>query len=384
MEKIQVKLRPFLSPKIAALLLILCLGCSHKNTENINSSSPLTAAESVAKDPDQISIMSMNVENLFDTEHDNDREDFTFLPRDKKKTPEVQKFCSAVSNSFYRQECFDLDWSDEVLKVKLQNIGQVIKYVDRGKGPDNLVLVEVENERVLKKLVDTELTGLGYQTVVVLEGPDRRGIDPGFISKFPLAEKPQLHIIPFHDLDAEEKKDGERTRGILEVTVKSPTGLEISFFAGHFPSQANSPKLRHQALQFGRQLLESALAKGRLGVLAGDLNITAEENEKEKLFETILSPVSLVSHLVGCKSCLGSHFYRGGWSFLDVISITNNIEKLNWEIVPDSIQVVRSPVHTKKNGTPLRFDADKREGVSDHFPLYERLQPVKKSNSSTK
>jgi hypothetical protein len=381
MEKIQFKTTHFLrkytlSTLALALTAGLISGCQSesKNESGAGPRPIISEQEKVSKAPGEVSIMAMNVENLFDTIHDENREDYTYLPLADKKNEEVQKFCDSISNNFYKQECKDLDWNEEVLKVKMKNIGQVIRFVDQGQGPDNLGLVEVENERILKRLVETELKDLGYQTVILLEGPDTRGIDPGFISKFPMVGKPRMNIIPFTDLTEEESKIAKRTRGILEVTVKPPQGPEMTFFVGHFPSQSNPTKLRKQALQFAQNLLTKTMDSGKIGIVLGDLNVSADEDKEEKLFENTLVPVSHVSHLVGCSDCLGSHFYRGEWSFLDVIAVSKNIEKLNWEITPNSIQVVRVPVHMKKNGTPLRFDPDNREGVSDHFPLYKRLK----------
>lgn len=371
MEKIQIRI----ALGVLSLILLACQTGGGPSSSDSRSFIGEISPEAVQKRADQVSILSINVENLFDTEHDTDREDYTYLPLSEKKKPEIQKFCEQVSNSFYKDECFHLDWNENVLKRKLQNIGQVIRFVDGGKGPDNMILIEVENERVLKRLVAQELSSLGYQTVVLLEGPDTRGIDPGFVSKFPLVGHPQLHLIPFHDLSEKEMASAKKTRGILEVTVMTPQKQEITFFAGHFPSQASPTILRRQALKKARDLLQEASRKGRIAVLAGDLNITTEEEEQEKLFENILKPTADVSRYRECTGCLGSHFYKGHWSFLDAIAVDRSIEKLNWEIVPQSLQVVRTKIQMKRNGSPLRFDPETLEGVSDHFPLYERLQP---------
>jgi hypothetical protein len=116
-------------------------------------------------------------------------------------------------------------------------------------------------------------------------------------------------------------------------------------------------------------------SKGRAVIAGGDLNTIPEEEEDYGYFSKILSQAGSVSHLVGCKACKGSHFYKGSWSFLDILVYGNNLQQAaGLTLIPDSLEVVRAPVHVKSNGTPIRFDETKKEGVSDHLPLYSRLK----------
>ncbi len=362
------------------LTLTLFAGCQSGPAKltNVSSDNQPVSLELVSKNADEISVMSFNVENLFDAVHDKDREDFTYLPQaEKQRSPEVKKFCAEMKNKTYREECEQLDWNESVIVTKLNNISQVIRYVDHGQGPDNLFLLEVENESILKRLVKDKLSDLGYQTVVLLEGPDLRGIDPGFISKFPLVGKPQLHLVPYADADPEQLKWAKRSRGILEVTVKAPNGKPVTFLVGHFPSQSNPTAWRGQAIQYAKKLMGDYQKKGRTVIFGGDLNIIDSEEKEKGYFKTDMSEVGDVSHLVGCKTCLGTHNYRGEWSHLDVLVFSKNLKDLGLELIPDSIQVVRTAGHMRNNGTPLRFNAEKKEGVSDHFPLYSRLKILK-------
>ena len=323
----------------------------------------------------EFSVMTFNVENLFDTEHDKGTEDYTYLPLKKKKnSKEANQFCNDMRPGFYQTQCNELDWSKDVLKAKLNSIEKVIKYVEKGQGPDNILFAEVENLKVLKQLVQKNLKGLGYKTVVLLEGPDLRGIDPAFISKFPMVGQPQLHIIPFEDKDPEALKKAQRSRGILEVTVKAPNNSNITFMAAHFPSQSNPTAWREQAVRFASELIKKYQAEGRSVILGGDLNIIATEEAKYNYFKNILSEVADVSHLVGCKHCEGSHNYRGDWSFLDVIAFSKNFKNNNFELIPDSIQTVKSPFNVDEKGLPVRFDEKALTGVTDHLPVYARIK----------
>lgn len=368
---------------VSLLTLISCSGCKSSLKKDDSKDSQPTAIRDekqatpvaeVSKQENEISIMSFNVENLFDATHDENREDYTYLAKKDKNTPEIQKFCSEMKNRHYKDECFNLDWNESVIQTKLKNVGEVIRYVDQGKGPDNLMLIEVENESILKRLVKDQLSDLGYQTIVLLEGPDLRGIDPGFISKFPLAEKPKLHLIPFTDSNAEGLKWAKRSRGILEVSVKAPSSKIITFLVGHFPSQSNPVAWRAQAVQFAKNLISEYSKQGRSVIMGGDLNITNDEEAEQNFFKKDFSEVGQVSHIVCGEACPGSHFYKGHWSHLDALIYSHNLKQNNFELIPNSIRVLKVPVHMKKNGTPLRFSIEKKEGVSDHYPLYSRLK----------
>lgn len=374
-KKMKVLLRSTLS-KIIVLIAILGAfqGCQSPGKSTPATTELLTKIESVSKQPDEISIMTFNVENMFDNLHDKDREDFTYLPLSQKNTTEVKEFCATVKNKFYREECESLDWNNDVVEAKLNLVSGVIRSVDQGKGPDNLLMAEVENLLIVQRLVKEKLSDLGYQTVVLLEGPDMRGIDPAFISKFPQKGKAQMHLIPYTDDDPKALKYAKQSRGILEVTVTLPNKKDLTFLVGHFPSQSNPTAWRAQAITFAKKLMTEYQKKNRFVVLGGDLNITKEEEEKHQFFSTQLSEVGQVSHIVGCKQCEGSHNYRGGWSFLDVLVFSNNLNQSGYQLMPESITVVKSKNHTKPNGTPRRFDAEKKEGVADHFPLYSRLK----------
>jgi hypothetical protein len=374
MNKIQTKLHIFIK-LLSGLLLTVALGQSCTTSPSgKHGDSNETPLASVSKNSDEISVLTFNVENLFDTVHDEGREDYANLPLSQKNKPEIQKFCSEMENPFYKSECFKKDWNDDILKFKFSQLSKVIKHADQGKGPDVLLLAEVENKNVLNLFTQAELKDMGYQTVVVLEGPDLRGIDPGFISKFPLAEKPKMHIIPYIDSDPEQLKHVKRSRGILEATVVLPNKKKVTFLVGHFPSQSGPTGWRKQAVDFATKMMNEYAAKNRAVIMGGDLNIIAEEEEEFGYFSKIFQTAGQVSHLVGCKNCEGTHNYKGHWSFLDVQIYGNKIDQAGLTLIPESITVLKVAAHLKRNGSPLRFNEEKREGVSDHFPLYSRLK----------
>lgn len=331
-----------------------------------------------AKAPNEVSLMSFNMENLFDTVHTPGHEDYTFLPLSLKQSDaKLREGCTSTTDSDYRRkECLNYNWTPEALDKKLTNISKVVLDVD-GNGPDNLMIMEIESEVVLNQLNKEHLQKANYTTQVIIDGPDKRGINVAFLSRFPLVGKPVLHPIPWKPKNEDDKKWMERSRRILEVTVKAPNGDPMTFFVAHFPSQANPTYWRQQIAQF---LSELVLSKGpnAIVVAAGDLNITHEEEESEHIFRDILGKAGAVSHFVGCEKCPGTHNYKKSWSFLDAQIYGKGLladGSASYELEPKTIDVIRyNPVHLKKGKYPNRWDNDSQSGVSDHFPLYARLK----------
>ncbi len=192
------------------------------------------------KAENEVSVMSFNMENLFDTVKTPGHNDETYLPLAMKAAdPKLREACAKENDSAYRRnECLGTDWTPEALNKKLSNIAQVVLGVD-GTGPDNLMIMEIESDVVLNQLNKEHLQAAHYQTQVIIDGPDVRGINVAFLSRWPLVGKPVLHPIPWKPANEEDRKWMERSRRILEVTVKAPNGDPITFMVAHFPSQAN-------------------------------------------------------------------------------------------------------------------------------------------------
>lgn len=341
----------------------------------------LTGCSFFAKKPEipagpRVTIMSYNVENLFDTQHDAGTEDFTFLPLALKKEASIKAGCEKNSSEYRKKECLETDWNEDILKKKLSRVAEVIKQIGDGKGPDIQILVEVENKRVVERLRDDYLKESGYQTAVVIDSFDPRGIDPGVLSRFPMWREPKILKIPLKALDKDGEWSAEKTRGILEVPVTLPDGSKALVYAVHFPSQSNPVYLRAQATAFLNQI-EKDLPADVIAIVGGDFNITREEDDKEGFFKSTLNEKWAVSHLEGCKSCEGTHYHhpKTEWSFLDAILVRRtSTVKTSWQLDPNTVRVpndVKSQIN--RYGSPARFDADSPWGVSDHWPIYAEI-----------
>ncbi|MBP3935471.1 MAG: hypothetical protein J6D44_16620, partial [Pseudomonas sp.] len=60
----------------------------------------------------RVSLMTWNVENLFDTEHDAGKDDFAYLPLSVKRAhPEYLASCTKIEVPAWRKECEENDWT---------------------------------------------------------------------------------------------------------------------------------------------------------------------------------------------------------------------------------------------------------------------------------
>lgn len=364
---------------ILALVFVFITGCAVSFSKKKWDLPPIADNE--------ISVMSFNMENLFDTVKTPGHNDETYLPRYMKEGDKsLRDACVKENDSDYRRnECLNTNWTPDALDTKLNNISKVVMAVD-GRGPDNLMIMEIESDVVLKQLND-HLKDAKYTTQVIIDGPDKRGINVAFLSRFPLVGKPVLHPIPWKPENPKDKEWMERSRRILEVTVKAPNGDPITFLVGHFPSQSNPTYWRQQIAQFAVDLIK-AKGPNAMVVFGGDLNISHEEEEKAHIFRDILSKGGAVSHFVGCKECPGTHNYRKSWSFLDAHVYSPALladGAGSYQMETGTIDVIRyNPVHLYKGKYPKRWNYEDKDGVSDHFPLYVRLKQRSEAKTPVK
>ena len=328
--------------------------------------------------PLKVSIMSYNLENLFDTTHDEGKEDYTYLPYlYKQSTQSVLDYCNGLDNDYYRQTCLELDWSENVLNKKIQNLAKVITTYNNGQGADIIVFQEVENINALNLLVKDGLKGKGYHYVSLLEGRDIRGIDVGIISKYPII-KSKLHHI---DISAYSDRE---TRSILEAVIKV-SGKKISVFGNHWPSQGNVDECRIEA---SKVLKREALTSTSDAVIAlGDFNTSHDDllngitvnidpyfinvEEKAKKLKTNLNE--------------GTHWYRGTWDSLDKIFVLKkslkkiSVDYSSFEIVKRDFMLTEKAWTNYETGEtvihqiPLRYDIETGIGFSDHLPIAVEL-----------
>lgn len=308
-----------------------------------------------------ITVMTYNVENLFDSTHDEGTVDWTYLPLAfKQGSPEVQKYCAAMSPGKFKEDCLNLDWTESIYRKKLVNIATVIKSVGGKKaGPDIVVLEEVENIGVLDEMANNALSGLGYRYRALIEGDDSRGIDIGVISRYP------IDSARHHSTFMNGKK--LKTRGVLEVEV-NVKGKKVVIFGNHWPSQSNPVAQRIASAE-----LVAALASQKSGevILAvGDFNTISSDSPYP--FDRLVGFVDSESEArkVNPNVYPGTYCFKGNWNSLDKIFVSRNSKVTpQW----NTYNIIAEPWMLKPGKKefkePLPFDEKSGAGYSDHLPV---------------
>ena len=322
-------------------------------------------------------IMSFNVENLFDNADDPDKDDKAYLPLAAKQNAAHVSACNEIEVERWRDECLYLDWSDEAVAFKLGVIAGTIRQVNGGRGADIIALQEVENIGILERLRNEFLGDLGYQPAVLIEGTDVRGIDVAFLAKYPLAAEPELH--PFA-VPAYPDRAGD-TRGVLQADFALPDGSVLTGFAVHFPAPYHPTAMRIAAYEH-LNTLRAALPDHHHVFAAGDFNTTSTEDEREAVLDRYARPGWSVAQDFGCRDCRGTYYYapEDNWSFLDTILFSPaRGEKTTGRIRADSVALAnKTPAQVTAQGTPRRHDSATGTGVSDHWPIIATVEITQK------
>lgn len=354
------------------------------------------------KDLKKIEIMSYNLENLFDTQHDIDGErhlqDYMYLP---KSSPYKRKGCQNITSSYWQKKCFETDWTEDKLKLKISQLSRVIKRGDENKLPDLLAVSEIENEAVAQQLA----SALNYDHFIVTSGDDERGIEVGLFYK-------QGGV---HDLKLighkEHKIPGRSTRSILEAEFSFQGARSFVIYVNHWPSQGSPSSARVEQAEFLAKLVFEKSSKGQDHLIAvGDFN-TLQDEKPHPFRDVLLKKTQLddlhekfqrssrVDKAVRDTQPLGTYFYapKMSWNLLDRVFIGADLsDQKGAEVLPESYQIYAPEFAVKKfvqnnkssshfgsviQGVPKRasFKAKtaKGAGFSDHFPvIFELAYPA--------
>lgn len=324
----------------------------------------------------EVSIMTFNVENLFDNIDDPGKDDATYLPLAAKQNEVHVAACNEIEVESWRDKCLHLDWNDATIEHKLGVVAKTIKQVDAGRGPDIIAFQEIENAAILDRLSLEFLAELDYGPAILVEGQDNRGIDVAFLSRLPITEPPTLHPLA---IDGYEDRIGD-TRGVLQATFMLPDGKLLTGFAVHFPAPFHPTAMREAAYRHLNKLRDALPADHNV-FAAGDFNTTGSEDSDQAMLERFVRQHWQVAH-DHCRDCPGTQYYArdDAWSFLDmVLYAPARSEKTTWSIRADSVRIAnQNPGQVQEPGIPLRYNAAERIGVSDHWPLLVSIESTAK------
>ncbi|MBK9729868.1 MAG: endonuclease/exonuclease/phosphatase family protein [Chitinophagaceae bacterium] len=356
-------MRPTVFLSILLCTLFLFSFCLRENSTN--NQTDLT--EYPARGTTNFIIAFYNVENLFDTQDDPAIDDSEFLPGGKN------------------------DWTHEKYKAKSDNIARVISELNDGNGADLVGLSEVENEGVIKDLINhPQLKKMDYG-IVHHESPDMRGIDVAMIYK-----KKSFRVIGTKALTVDISQFESRpTRDILLITGITSTKDTLYIFLNHWPSRRGgtqeSQARREAAAKVLRKAADSILLKSPYAkmVLMGDFNDNPSDASVSKILGATKTPDMTVNNSLydpannfNWKAGEGSEFYKGDWSrFIQIILSTSLIKnelddqnnfhdiylfKPPWLLTEEPAYQQMIPYRT--------FEAQKPIGFSDHLPVYVKLK----------
>ena len=357
---------------LSALCVLVSCGAAKQTT-----TSSVSDDETVVLSGKSYVIGFYNLENLFDTYHDDGKNDYEYLP-------------DGANN-----------WTEVKYAKKLQNMATVIRAMKEDNKVYHAVLgvSEIENRHVLEDLVNQpEIEDANFQ-IVHYDGPDRRGVDVALLYRPDAFKVLESKSIPF-DFNSninfgmtQEEKDDFRTRDIL--MVRGLLGDEMfAFFVAHLPSRiggkSNDLRSRGGEIMYNESMRLMEEYPGIKIVAMGDMNDNPTDDSmaiymhgKEKISDVgekdFFSPF-----LSMLKDGYGSLAYQGAWNIYDIIIVNSNLAnapKGSLGITPIVKgkyygRVFQKPFMTQQEGdykgTPFRTFSNGAfiGGYSDHYPTY--------------
>ncbi|WP_372774160.1 endonuclease/exonuclease/phosphatase family protein [Mangrovibacterium sp.] len=305
----------------------------------------------------QVTIVSYNVENLFDTEDDPHVNDNEFLPTSEKK------------------------WTGDRYEKKLNDIARVLTDISPDDLPGIIGLAEIENRRVLEDLVRIKRMSPGNYQIVHHDSPDHRGIDVALLyrpDKFEFITSEAIAVNP-----------GFSTRDILYVYGKIKNE-DFHFFVNHWPSRIGglAKTAPHRMFVAGvlKQRVDRILTKNPEAnvVIMGDMNDEPHNESMSKVLgagmpDSNSKLVNLMAPFEGQKK--GTYCYRGNWNVLDNLVVSSSLmDEKGFRVVAPVGSIFREAwmEYTDKQGkvTPNRTYGGPNYygGVSDHFPVYFEIE----------
>lgn len=312
-------------------------------------------------------VISYNVENLFDCQHDSLKDDYDFLPEG------------------------NYHWNIGRYRQKLHNIAQVICAIGEWDAPAIIGLVEVENDSCLHDLCRYHLRKRNYPYQYLhYESPDTRGVDVAL-----LFDTTRLSCIANKAITIPVLTGSRPTRDVLYAQLRlverhdDSISNDIHCFVCHLPSQlggsAATAYRRQQVLDILQQQVDSiqGLHPDANILIMGDFNMQASDNIKG--MQNLMLPYA--------ESQIGTHKYQGAWTCLDQFYVSNALRK---RLIEPKLQTENN-VEIKTTGNLAKIFAPEwlleedekylgirvrrtyigpryHGGYSDHLPIYMDIQ----------
>lgn len=304
-----------------------------------------------------------NLENLFDTEHDEGKNDYEYLPDGANH------------------------WTQMKYEHKLQNMSRALSDMGTERLPNVGCAVigvsEVENARCLRDLcAQKPLAARGYKFVHI-EGPDRRGVDCALLynPRFFTPSKVWLQPYTLRDPDMRPTRGFLTTQGVL-------AGDSVTIIVCHWPSRFSKPDTRQWAGRLVRQEKDSIMrANPKMKVFVmGDMN----DDPMDPSMSLALGARRKISDMRDDQMYnpwwqilldgRGTLRYQGGWNLFDQIVMTPNAVDRDGKKNYETLTFYKAEVQRfeyllqsegRYKGNPKRTHAGGvwLDGYSDHLPV---------------
>lgn len=314
---------------------------------------------------DTLFVAFWNLENLFDTIDDPNKDDQEFLPDGQK------------------------EWTNYRLDKKMYNLARVIKSMNDFKTPDAIGVAECENKALLETLVSKYFSDKNFK-IAYAESPDNRGIDCGFIYN---TDKFKLLAFDSYEI---KKLSSSPTRLILHAILQTQNGEQIHFFVNHWPSRregaSETEYKRIEAAKVLKREVDRIFDKNAYAIIIimGDFN---DEPVDEAILKTLgadpfkCDPSNKQNIKIPEKELynisynlfekgLGTISFRGDWNLFDQIIISSSlVMQKGFSYLCDSFSIFNNDLvatHSGKyKGTPFPTYGGNRYlgGYSDHFSV---------------
>ena len=253
-----------------------------------------------------------NLENLFDTKHDEGHNDYEYLPEGRNK------------------------WTQMKYEHKLRNMSTVLGEMGTDMLPNDgcaiIGVSEVENRHCMEDLCNQPaLKKRGYKFVHV-EGPDQRGVDCALIYNPALFKPNKVRLEPYNYEKKEDIDKNRATRGFLTVSG-TLAGERLTVIVCHWPSRGATSYYRELA---GKQVkaLKERLQKEDPQVkiiIMGDMN---DDPRDRSMSEALGARRDIKDVEPGGMynpwwkihdSGTGTLVYDGAWNLFDQIVVSSNL-----------------------------------------------------------
>ena len=314
-----------------------------------------------------------NQENLFDTCHDEGKNDYDFLPDGSYK------------------------WDKLKYEHKLHNMARALADMGTDMLPNGCAVIglsEVENSRALDDLVaQPELAARGYRYAHI-EGPDRRGVDCAMLYNPALFTLRDVKLVPY--VPELEQDSTFRTRGFLVVSGQL-ADEHVTVIVCHWPSRFSGSFYRECAGRQVKVVKDSVLRDDPdcKVLVMGDMNddpmnrSMAVELGARKTIQEVADGDMFNPWWKILESGTGTLSYQGSWNLFDQIVMSSNMLDRTGTKDYSKLTYLKCQIQRRDyllqtegayKGSPKRTTAGGvwLDGFSDHLPVVVYLVKEKR------